>query len=111
MNPIHITDVPSYRPAWSPDGQKIAYQVRTDVNGDDWEIYVINADVSFPMNLTRHEGNDQFPTWSPNGTQIAFASFRSPDFNWEIYVMNVDGSSQHNITNNALADDIHPSWK
>ena len=59
---VHITDVPSYRPAWSPDGQKIAYQVNQ--GGDDWDIYAVNSDGSNPINLTRHEGNDQFPTWS-----------------------------------------------
>jgi TolB protein len=52
------------KPAWSPDGRKIAFQTkRRDGNA---EIYVMNADGSGQRNLTRtrnwHEGS---PLWSP----------------------------------------------
>ena len=108
-----ITKVRSARPAWSPDGKRIAYQVHSGINDEDpQEIYVINADGTGNMNISRNpEADDQFPTWSPDGRHIAFASFRAPDFNWEIYVMNADGSNQRNLTNNPLGDDIHPHWK
>ena len=38
------------------------------------------------------------PSWSPDGTKIAFDSYR--DGNIEIYVMNADGSNQTRLTNN-----------
>ena len=47
------------------------------------------------------------PSWSPDGSQIAFDSDR--DGNWEIYVMDADGSNPTNLTNNA-ADDQRPAW-
>jgi Ca2+-binding RTX toxin-like protein len=50
---------------------------------------------------------DIFPGWSPDGTKIAFHSFRDDrvEFrNAEVYVMNADGSNEVNITNNFSAD-------
>jgi Tol biopolymer transport system component len=47
------------------------------------------------------------PTWSPDGTKIAFMSAR--DGNPEIYVMNADGSAQTRLTN-FPGIDARPSW-
>jgi Tol biopolymer transport system component len=47
------------------------------------------------------------PAWSPDGSRIAFESYR--DGNFEIYVMNADGSGQTRITNNT-ANDESPDW-
>jgi TolB protein len=52
------------KPAWSPDGRKIAFQTKRRYGNA--EIYVMNADGSGQRNLTRtprwHEGS---PAWSP----------------------------------------------
>ena len=45
---------------------------------------------------------DVNPSWSPDGTKIAFDSSR--DGNTEIYVMDADGSNQINLTNNSAFD-------
>ena len=47
------------------------------------------------------------PTWSPDGSKIAFHSTR--DGNNEIYVMNADGSGQTRLTNNPAAG-LLPAW-
>jgi hypothetical protein len=55
------------------------------------------------------------PAWSPDGTKIAFKSYR--DFNDEIYVMNADGSGATRLTNNGApgstlsSEDWFPSWQ
>lgn len=58
-------------PAWSPDGEWIAYF--SDASGE-YELYVTAADGSGePRRLT--EGSDRFlsrPTWSPDSQRIAF---------------------------------------
>ncbi len=91
-------------PAWSPDGSRIAYTSNRD--GDD-DIFIMNADGSNPVNLTRNEGSDSSPTWSPDGAYIAFTSNR--DGNSQIYVMRADGSDQHNVSNNPF-EDYNPVW-
>ena len=72
-------------PAWSPDGTRIAFT--SDRDGDNDEIYVMNADGSGVTRLTNHSASDWMPTWSPDGARIAFASQRDGDF--EIYVIDV----------------------
>src|SRR6185503_11796449 len=52
-------------------------------------------------------GNNYLPVFSPDGTRIAFMSYR--DGQGEIYVMNVDGSNLHRLTNHP-ANDITPTW-
>jgi dipeptidyl aminopeptidase/acylaminoacyl peptidase len=92
-------------PAFSPDGSKIAVSYRQH---DHWEIHVLNADGSGRVRLTemplymiaeqRLKGeeprmwNNTAPTWSPDGSQIAFLTDRTGQ--WEIWVMNADGSNQ-----------------
>jgi Tol biopolymer transport system component len=56
------------------------------------------------------------PTWSPDGTKIAFASKRddpSPGTcspcNYELYVIDADGGNLHRVTNDADVD-FSPSW-
>ena len=40
------------------------------------DIWVMNADGSAQTNLTNTPGNDLNPTWSPDGTRLAFDSDR-----------------------------------
>jgi len=79
---------------------RIAFSSDRDGN---FEIYVMNANGSGQTQLTNNPALDQQPTWSPDGTQIAFAS----DF--EIYVMNTDGSALSRLTNNP-GRDYYPAW-
>ena len=66
------------------------------------EIYVMDADGSNSRRLTRHNALDAFPSWSPDGTQIAFHSDR--DGNWNIYVMDADGSNPRQLTSHSGSD-------
>ena len=70
------------------------------------DICVMNEDGSGQTQLTS-EGTNVEPAWSPDGSRIAFMSWR--DGNWQIYVMNEDGSDQTRLTNDA-AQDRWPAW-
>jgi tricorn protease-like protein len=53
------------------------------------------------------DGRDHSPAWSPDGTKIAFLSFRKGD--GEIYVVDGDGSNPRELTF-SLAQDDDPTW-
>lgn len=72
---------------------RIAFASDRDGNS---EIYVINGDGSFPINLTGNPTEDRDPVFSPDGTRIAFASNRTGRF--EIYTMDSTGETVTQLT-------------
>ncbi|MDQ6828225.1 MAG: hypothetical protein M3081_05105, partial [Gemmatimonadota bacterium] len=91
------TGMEDTEPAWSPNGQKIAFARMVGGTGPtgqptaNYDIYTVNADGSNLVRLTNSSSDNGHPRWSPDGTKILFESFRNTDY--EIYVMNADGSS------------------
>ena len=67
------------------------------------EIYVMNPDGTGQTRLTNNAASDYQPSFSFDGTKIAFVSNRVPD-NDDIYVMNADGTGQTRLTNNPTRD-------
>ena len=116
-NPQNLTNNPTadYNPSWSPDGKRIVFSAVREghfKNNLDIteEIYVMDADGGNQQRLTENRKNDWFPSWSPDGERIAFASDRKGDFeNFEIYVIDADGSNQQKLTENRVYD-WSPSW-
>ena len=71
-------------PSWSPDGAKIAFSdedfVQTSAGIEHRaHIWVIDADGSNLTQLTSGPYEDESPSWSPDGTKIAFHRLESGD--------------------------------
>ena len=67
----------------------------------------MNADGSGQTRLTTDPGVDYAPTWSPDGSKIAFHSDRSGTL--QVYVMNADGSGLTQLTTDPTGAG-YPSW-
>jgi TolB protein len=97
--------VSSADPSFSSDGRQIAITSWRDGNA---EIYVMDADGSNVRRLTNHPAFDQYPVFSPDGTQVAFQSNRE-DERIEVYLQNLnDGSPPRRLTKSAGITGLFP---
>jgi len=101
---------PDFQPAWSPDGNLIAF-VSLHVGSSQFDqVYLMNPRGGDRVRLTDlGRGNAQEPAWSPDGGRIAFHVSFGGAIDDEIYTMNSDGSDLVRITNNDRADS-NPAW-
>jgi Tol biopolymer transport system component len=92
-------------PQWSPDGKRIAFSC-------DGIIYLADPDGS---NLVSLSQTGAYPSWSHDGSKIAFISAREgqeiglgePNISNAVYLMDIDGS---NVIRLSLRDDEIVNW-
>ncbi len=80
--------------SWSPDGTRLAFSF--GVGGrdrpivDNIELYVLDLETGELHQLT-HGGRNRYPTWSPDGSMIAFAGEVERN-EWTIIITRADGT-------------------
>ena len=129
--------------AWSPDGKKLVlvlkdvnpldsakpktappivterYHFKQDVEGYLWQtqkthLYLFDVQSKKLDTLTRGNYDDRSPQWSPDGSQIAFVSNRTPDpdynSNTDIWIIEAKvGAKERQLTTWTGSDD-NPRW-
>jgi Tol biopolymer transport system component len=76
------------------------------------QIYVMAPDGSGQTRLTFRKGWDEYPEWSPDGSEIAFDEINAalPNRASGIFVKAADGSGLTRLTSNATGYDQEPTW-
>lgn len=91
--------------SWSPDGKRIAFNSSPVPAPSDIYVIDVYADgvpiAGPPVQLTDNPGRDVGPSWSPDGTRLAFESERDGEV--DVWSMAVDGTDLQNLTRTAGA--------
>ena len=91
-------------PAFSPDGQRVAYSARDGSKVEPFHIYIRTiSPADKPRQLTEGSGNDISPVWSPDGSRIAFQ--RLDQGRTEYFVVPADGGSPARVASFAAPGD------
>ena len=90
--------------AFPGDNGRIAYSV---YDGNDYDLYTINADGSRRRQLTDTTVDEYRPAWSPNARRIAYQVYGNADS--DIFTIMADGSGRRRLTDNDV-DDLDPAW-
>jgi TolB protein len=86
---------------------KIAYD---GYDGNDQEIYTINAGGGGKVQVTDNSTNDYYPAYSPSGKRIAYEGEDAPtNGDREIYTINAGGGGRFQVTDNST-NDYEPYW-
>jgi len=89
----------------SPDGERVVYESWLDETS---QIFVLEPNGT-TQQLTRGKRGAHDPTWSPDGSQIAFASKPGKGSDADIFVMDSDGSHIRRLVGTPR-NDGHPDW-
>jgi TolB protein len=91
-------------PAWSPNGQLLAFSWRRP--SGNYDLYIMDAATQKIVELTRDAGRNERPSWAPDGRHIVFESTRGGTR--QIWVMLADGSQARQLT--LTGHNESPNW-
>jgi TolB protein len=98
-------------PAWSPDGKKLALMRTAQIfTVEVTSLEPAQVDTNTLKQLT-FQGNNFYPSWSPDGEWIAFDSnLDDPVGMYVIWLIKSDGSSRKDISIHGTGEWRMPSW-
>jgi Tol biopolymer transport system component/DNA-binding winged helix-turn-helix (wHTH) protein len=94
-------------PMWSPDGTRLAVQVR---RGSDTQVGVVSVADGDVQLLTSEPGTRWGGSWSPDGEKYAYAALR--DDRWNLWWVSLADREERKLTDYSLARSFvrYPTW-
>jgi TolB protein len=83
--PVPGAPVPSYDPAFTPDGRWLAFAAR---DGDRTDIFVLPAEGGTAQRLTTH-GAARAPVFAPDGSRLAFLAVADGEAGFDLWVADI----------------------
>ena len=90
---------------WSPDSQRIAF---AGDFGDGPHLYVSPADRPAPERIGPADLDATAPSWSPDGTLIAFRHAEDADHPQAVWLIRPDGGGLHKLSHSPMVIDVFP---
>jgi Tol biopolymer transport system component/tRNA A-37 threonylcarbamoyl transferase component Bud32 len=91
----------------APDAQRLAVSA-FDTGSSNLDVWVYEVARGIKTRFTFDAARDLFPTWSPDGTQVAFSSER--EGKRRLFVKRADGSAPEELLLDSLAQDSPTDW-
>ena len=90
-------------PAFSPDGQRVAFSSNRSGN---WDIWIIGTDGRQPVQVTQGPADEVHPSWSPDGQRLVFCSLPPGGGQWELWVARAEAEG----TKQFIGYGLFPEW-
>src|SRR6202050_5920485 len=109
--PVPIDDLFYTRPVgggpWSPDAKEVVFT--TNLTGR-FNLWKVNADGGWPVQLSQSDDRQYGGTWSPDGKWIVFASHKGGGEIYDLFAIPSNGGEIVNLTNTPDISENSAVW-
>jgi TolB protein len=100
-----LTDDPAadVQPAFSPDGQAIAF---TSNRSGNWDIWLMGLQGGRATQVTHSQLHEVHPSFSPDGKQLVYCQFNDRSDAWELWIL----SLAHPESRKMIGLGLFPNW-
>jgi len=93
-------------PAWSPDGQHLAFSWTRGFEPGNFNIFVMDLTSRKYVQLTANMGSNENPWWAPDGLHLVFS--RTVARRTQLYTMLANGTRVRQLT--STGNNLQPVW-